>query len=191
MAAELEIADFPSADAFREWLRGHADASPGVRLRIAKKGASFTSITYAEAVDVALEFGWIDGQSNRLDEESYLQRFTPRRPQSIWSVRNRTIVEEKIAAGQMAPRGLAEVERARADGRWERAYEGSKDAQPHPDFLAALEKNPAAAASYEKLNAQNRFAIYFRIQNAKREETKARRIESIVEMLARGEKFYG
>jgi uncharacterized protein YdeI (YjbR/CyaY-like superfamily) len=188
--AELEQIRFPSREALREWMGPNQDTSPGIWLVIAKKGSPTPGLTYAEAVDVALEFGWIDGQAKSVDEECYLQRFTPRRPQSIWSVRNRTAVEAMIAEGRMAARGLAEVERAKADGRWDRAYEGSKDATPHPDFLAALEQSPKAAEFYATLSSQNRFAIYFRIHGAKREETRARRIATFVEMLERGEKIY-
>lgn len=189
MPSDPEGQHFDGYDAFREWMRENQESS-GVWLVIAKKGAPTTSVTREEALDVALEFGWIDGQARRLDDSTYLQRFTPRRPQSTWSMRNVRAVEAMIAEGRMAPRGLAEVERARNDGRWERAYEGPATAQPHPEFVAALAKNPAAAAFYATLNSQNRFAIYLRLQNAKRDETRARRIESFVQMLERGEKFH-
>jgi uncharacterized protein YdeI (YjbR/CyaY-like superfamily) len=148
-------------------------------------------VTYEQALVAALEHGWIDGQAHRLDDDCYIQRFTPRRPRSPWSLRNCRRAEGMIAAGTMAPRGLAEVERARADGRWDRAYAGQRNADPHPDFLAALERNPAAREVYGTLNSQNRYAIYYRVQDAKRAETRARRIEKIVGMLARGEKLYG
>lgn len=180
---------------WRDWLAEHQDDPDGVWLVFAKKDAvkrdpAALTVTYAEALEVALQHGWIDGQARSLDEGSYLQRFTPRRSRSVWSVRNRTAVEAMIAAGTMTPRGLAEVERARADGRWDAAYAGPKDAQPHPDFLAALAANPEAAAFYATLSSQNRYALYFRIQNVKREETRARRIEQFVAMLARGETIY-
>ncbi|MEH0109544.1 YdeI/OmpD-associated family protein [Tersicoccus sp. MR15.9] len=180
---------------WRAWLGEHQDDPDGVWLVFAKKGAvqqdpTTRTVTYAEALEVALQHGWIDGQARSLDETTYLQRFTPRRSRSVWSVRNRTAVEAMIAAGAMTPRGLAEVERARADGRWDAAYAGPKDAQPHPDFLAALAANPEAAAFYATLTSQNRYAIYFRLQNVKREQTRARRIEEFVAMLARGESIY-
>lgn len=186
---------FTTPAAWRAWVDEHQDDDDGVWLVFAKKGAvkkdpSVLTITYAEALDVALQYGWIDGQARGLDETYYLQRFTPRRSRSMWSVRNRTAVEAMIGAGTMTPRGLAEVERARADGRWDAAYAGPKDAQPHPDFLAALAANPEAAAFYATLSSQNRYALYFRIQNAKREATRARRIEQFVAMLARGEMLY-
>jgi uncharacterized protein YdeI (YjbR/CyaY-like superfamily) len=191
MAVEQETLRFDGPDAFRGWIEEHQDSSPGIWLVIAKKGSGQTTVTYAEALDVALAYGWIDGQTRSVDEATYLQRFTPRRQRSPWSLRNVGIVEAMIENGRMKPRGLAEVERARADGRWERAYHGPKTAEPHPDFLAALAANPQAAEAFETLNSQNRFAIYYRIQDAKRPETRARRIETFVDKLARGEKFYG
>ncbi|WP_411721242.1 YdeI/OmpD-associated family protein [Mycetocola sp.] len=190
-ALDQETIRFDDPDAFREWIEEHQDSSPGAWLVIAKKGSGQTTVTYAEALDVALAYGWIDGQSRSVDEATYVQRFTPRRPRSPWSVRNVGIAEAMIADGRMKPRGLAEVERARADGRWERAYHGPKNAEPHPDFLAALGKNPQAAEFFASLNSQNRYAIYYRIQDAKRPETRVRRIEDFVDRLARGEKFYG
>jgi len=171
-------------------LAEHQDSTPGLWVTITKKDSPVVNLTYDEALDVALEYGWIDGQARRLDDDSYLQRFTPRRAQSPWSLRNRRAAEAMIAEGRMTPRGLAEVERAKADGRWDRAYEGSSTAEPHPDFLAALDRNPAASEFYATLNSQNRFAIYYRIQAVKREETRTRKIEAFVEKLARGEKFY-
>lgn len=189
MADQLEILRFESPDAFRDWLREHQD-SPGAWITIAKKASKVANVSYAEALDVALEYGWIDGQARRLDDDAYLQRFTPRRAQSPWSLRNVRAAEAMIHEGRMSPRGLAEVERAKADGRWDRAYEGSSTAEPHPDFLAALEQNPAARDFYATLNGQNRFAIYYRIQALKTEDARARKIEKFVGMLERGEKFY-
>ena len=175
---------------FRDWLLENQEKSKGIWVLLAKKGSGRTTVTYAEALDAALEFGWIDGQAKSIDDATYMQRFTPRRPQSPWSSRNRAFAETMIAEGRMAPRGLAEVERARTDGRWDRAYDGPATAQPHPDFVAALEANPAAAAFYATLNSQNRFAIYYRVHNAKRDETRARRIAEFVAKLEKGEKFY-
>jgi uncharacterized protein YdeI (YjbR/CyaY-like superfamily) len=187
---ELEEMRFASREALREWLTENQDSSPGIWLVIAKKGSPTPGVSYAEAVDAGLEFGWIDGQARSRDEECYLQRFTPRRAQSAWSTKNCRAVEAMIAEGRISPRGLAEVERAKADGRWDRAYDGPRDAQPHPDFLAALAANAAAAEVYSALSSQNRFAIYYRIQQAKRPETRDRRIAAFVEMLERGEKLY-
>jgi uncharacterized protein YdeI (YjbR/CyaY-like superfamily) len=191
MDDDTAIARFESASHLEAWLEENQDSSDGVWLLIAKKGAPFATVTYAEAVELGLRYGWIDGQAKSVDEHSYTQRYTPRRARSMWSARNVRAAEELIATGRMTPRGLAEVERARADGRWAVAYDGPRDAQPHPDFLAALAANPTAAAFYETLGSQNRFAIYFQIQGAKRDETRARRIAKYVSMLERGEKVYG
>jgi uncharacterized protein YdeI (YjbR/CyaY-like superfamily) len=190
MTDQPEILRFDTPAAFRDWLREHQDSSAGLWLTVAKKASQVVNVTYDEALDVALEYGWIDGQTRRLDDEASLRRFTPRRAQSPWSLRNCRAAEAMIEQGRMAPRGRAEVERAKADGRWDRAYEGSSTAEPHPDFLAALEQNAAAREFYATLNSQNRFAIYYRIQSVKREETRTRKIETFVEMLARGEKFH-
>lgn len=172
------------------WLAEHQDDRAEVWLVLAKKGAPLTTVTYDEALEVALRYGWIDGQARGRDEHTMLRRFTPRRPRSAWSARNRRLAEELIAAGRMEPRGLAEVERARADGRWDRAYAGPATAEPHPDLLAALDANPQAKAFYATLTSQNRYAIYYRVQQAVRPETRARRIAAVVDMLARGETFH-
>lgn len=191
MAEELPVGDFADQDAFREWLRGNVSTSPGVWVKLAKKGSAHTSVTYAEAVEVALCFGWIDSQARRLDEDFRLQRFTPRRARSPWSKRNREAVEALIERGLMEPAGLAAVEAAKADGRWERAYEGPKDAQVPQDFADALAANPVAEAFFATLDSRNRFAALYRIQDAKRPETRARRIATFVEQFAEGRKFYG
>lgn len=190
MVADPETLRFDGPEEFRRWVEENQDSSPGVWLVMAKKGSGQTTVTYAEALDVALAYGWIDGQARRIDDATYVQKFTPRRARSPWSARNVRTAEAMIADGRMKPRGLAEVERARADGRWERAYDGPKTAEPHPDFVSALEANPDAAAFFETLNSQNRYAVYYRIQDARRPETRARRIEQFVDRLARGEKFY-
>lgn len=190
MGSERTTEQFAGPEEFRAWLREHHDASPGIWLKLAKKGSGLTSITYDEAVEVALTFGWIDGQARPGDETYYLQGFTRRRPQSPWSRRNRDRVEALIEAGAMEPSGLAEVERARADGRWDRAYEGPRTAQPPPDLLEALAARPAARDVFDTLNSANRFAILYRIQDAKRPETRARRIAKFVDMLERGETLY-
>lgn len=173
------------------WLEEHQDDSDGVWLLLSKKGAGFTTVTYAEAVELGLRYGWIDGQAKRVDDESYVQRFTPRRSQSVWSARNVRAAEQLITDGRMTRRGLAEVERARADGRWQRAYDGPRDAEQHPEFLAALEARPKAAAVFATLSSRNRYAIYFSIQSAKRDQTRARRIAAFVERLERGERVFG
>ena len=191
MAAERESLQFSSRDEFRDWMLENQDLEVGIWLIVAKKSAPFATVTYAEALDVALEFGWIDGQSRSRDDYTSFRGFTPRRAASPWSMRNRVAAEAMIAEGRMSSRGLSEIERARADGRWDRAYATSTDAQPHPDFLIALERNPAAQAFYATLNAQNRFAVYYRIHALKTEQGRARAIERMVEKLARGEKPAG
>jgi uncharacterized protein YdeI (YjbR/CyaY-like superfamily) len=190
MGGERTTEEFAGPEEFRAWLREHHDASPGIWLKVAKKGSGRTSVTYDQAVEVALTFGWIDGQARPGDETYYLQGFTRRRPRSPWSRRNRERVEALIEAGAMEPSGLAEVVRARADGRWDRAYPGPRAAEPPPDLLAALAARPAAKDVFDTLNSANRFAILYRIQDAKRPETRARRIAMFVDMLERGEKPY-
>ena len=190
MGGERTTERFAGPEEFRAWLLEHHDSSAGIWLKLAKKGSGLTSITYDEAVEVALTFGWIDGQARPGDDTYYLQGFTRRRPQSPWSRRNRDRVEALIAAGAMEPSGLAEVERARADGRWDRAYESPRTATPPDDLLEALAARPAARDFFETLNSTNRYAILYRIQDAKRPETRARRIARFVEMLERGEKPY-
>jgi uncharacterized protein YdeI (YjbR/CyaY-like superfamily) len=190
MGGERTTEQFAGPEDFRAWLREHHDTSAGIWMKLAKKGSGRTSITYDEAVEVALTFGWIDGQARPGDGTYYLQGFTRRRPQSPWSRRNRDRVEALIAAGAMEPGGLAEVERARADGRWDRAYDGPRTAAPPADLLEALAARPAAREVFETLNRTNRYAILYRIQDAKRPETRARRIAKFVDMLERGEKLY-
>jgi uncharacterized protein YdeI (YjbR/CyaY-like superfamily) len=191
MAAERESIQFATREQFRDWMLVNQDLEVGIWLIVAKKGAPFATVTYAEALDVALEFGWIDGQSRGRDEHTSLRGFTPRRSASPWSMRNRLAAEAMISEGRMSPRGLAEIERARSDGRWDRAYATSTDAQPHPDLLAALEQNPEAKAFYATLNAQNRFTVYYRIHALKTDEGRARAIARMVDRLARGEKPAG
>lgn len=183
----LHLAD---AAAWEAWLEAHAGESPGVWLAIPKQGSGRTSPTYAEALDVALCFGWIDGQKAALDAAFFLQRFTPRRPRSIWSQRNREHADRLAAAGRMRPAGLAEVERAKADGRWEAAYAGQATAPVPEDLRAALDAVPEAAALFARLDSANRYAILFRLGTAKRVETRVRRIEEYVAMLARGETLH-
>jgi len=187
---DVEAERFAGPDEFRAWLADNHASSPGIWLALAKKGAGADAVSYAEALQVALAFGWIDGKALSLDDKFYLQRFTPRRPRSPWSQRNCRFAEALIEAGEMMPSGLAEVERARADGRWEKAYDGPRTAEAHPDFLAALERSPAAAEFFATLTGRNRYAIYYRVQDAKRDDTRSRRIESFVDRLERHEKFY-
>jgi uncharacterized protein YdeI (YjbR/CyaY-like superfamily) len=190
MSQERTTEQFAGPEEFRAWLRGHHDTSGGIWLMIAKKGSGLTTTTYDQALEVALAFGWIDGQKRPGDETYWLQGFTRRGPRSPWSRRNRDKAEALIEAGAMEPSGLAEVERARADGRWERAYEGQRTAEPPPDLLEALERHPAAKAFFATLNGVNRYAILYRIQDARRPETRARRIAKFVDMLERSEKLH-
>lgn len=185
---ELTVAD---AAAWRAWLADHHDDPLGVWLVLAKKGtAEPTSLTYAEALDEALCHGWIDGTVRRRDEVTYRQRFTPRRRRSRWSARNVGLVERLTAEGRMRPPGTAEVERARADGRWDAAYAGPATAEVPADLATALAADPAARAMFDAQTSQNRYAILHRISEAKRAETRARRIGQFVAMLARGETVY-
>ena len=178
---------FKSAKAFETWLKKHHATSDGLWLKIAKRGADEASVTYPEAVEIALCWGWIDGQKKGLDDQHFLQRFTPRRARSIWSKTNVDKAEALIEAGRMQPPGHAQIEAAKADGRWARAYDGARTSTAPEDLLAALEAEPKAKAFFATLNAANRYAVLWRIQTAVKAETRARRIAQLVEMLARGE----
>jgi len=183
--SDKPVLEVNTVEEWEAWLADDPDPG-GVRLRLRKKASQRPGITYAEALDSALCFGWIDGQVGALDEEYHLQVFTPRRPRSVWSQRNRDHVARLIAAGRMRSGGLVEVDRAKADGRWEAAYR-QKDALVPDDLRAALDASPDAAALFAKLTSQNRFAILFRINSVKRAETRAAKIAGFVAMLDRGE----
>ncbi len=173
---------------WHDWLVKNAGTSDGVRAKLVKKSSKLPGITYAEALDEALCFGWIDGQSNAVDDDFFYQSFGPRRPRSVWSKRNRDHIGRLTAEGRMQPAGLAQVEAAKADGRWEAAYSQS-DAAPE-DLQAAIDASPAAAEAFAALSSQNRFAIIFRTTSVKRAETRARKITEFVAMLERGETVY-
>jgi uncharacterized protein YdeI (YjbR/CyaY-like superfamily) len=191
VAAELTELVVRDQDAWRAWLDEHHDEPTGVRLVLAKKGTTEpTTLSYDEALEEALCQGWIDGQSKRRDDATYWQRFTPRTARSSWSQRNVGIVERLLAEGRMRPSGLAAVDRAKANGRWEAAYAGQAAIEPPPDLLAALAADHRARAMFEILTSQNRYAILFRVHGAKRADTRARRIEKFVAMLSRGETIY-
>ena len=191
MAADPPHLIVRDAAAWRTWLAENVDERAGVWLVLAKKGTTDpTSLSYAAALEEALCHGWIDGQARRRDEGTYVQRFTPRRRRSMWSQRNVGIVERLTAEGRMHPHGLSEVARAKADGRWEAAYAGPATAEIPADLTEALAARPEAQAMFENLTSQNRFAMLHRLGAAKRPETRARRIEQYVDMLARGETFY-
>jgi uncharacterized protein YdeI (YjbR/CyaY-like superfamily) len=185
---ELTVAD---AAEWRAWLAEHHSSPRGVWLVLAKKGTTEpTSLSYDQALDEALCHGWIDGQVQRRDETTYRQRFTRRRIRSPWSARNISLVARLVTEGRMHPAGLAEVERAKADGRWDAAYAGPASIQVPPDLAAALAAQPRAQAMFDILTSQNRYAILYRIDSAKRLDTRARRVEQFVTMLARGETVY-
>lgn len=177
----------PDAAAWRAWLEGHHASSDGVWLVIGKKGGATTALTYEAAVLEALCFGWIDGQTRRRDEETFSQRITPRRRRSPWSASNVARVARLETEGRMTEAGRATVRAAKADGRWERAYAAQADAPPPPDLLSALDAEPRARAMFDILTASNRLAVIHRVTEAKRPETRARRIAGFVESLARGE----
>jgi uncharacterized protein YdeI (YjbR/CyaY-like superfamily) len=191
MADELPVLTFPGPAELEAWLEGHHASAEGVWLQIAKKGKAEPTVTYPEAVELALCFGWIDSQKRGLDDRYFLQRFTPRRPRGRWSRINRDKAEQLIAAGRMRPAGLAEVEAAKADGRWEAAYEGQRTAEVPPDLQRELDANPAAREFFEGLDSANRYAIVYRLGEAKRAETRERRLRKFVGMLERGEKIHG
>jgi uncharacterized protein YdeI (YjbR/CyaY-like superfamily) len=187
---EYEILEFENEKQFRDWLQVNFDTSLGIFVRLYKKNSGVKSVTYAECVDEALCFGWIDSQSNSLDEISYIQKFTPRRAKSIWSKINIAKVEKLISEGRMRAAGMAEIERAKADGRWAQAYDSPSTMEVPQDFLELLEKHKKAKEFFETLNKTNKFAIGFKLQTAKKPETRERRKQAILEMLNKGEKLY-
>jgi uncharacterized protein YdeI (YjbR/CyaY-like superfamily) len=189
LPTDLPVMAFADQAAFEAWLEEN-DGAPGVYVKLAKKGAGVPSVTYAELVESALCFGWIDGRSNRLDDRFYLQRMTPRRARSVWSQKNVDAVEALTLAGRMRPPGLAAVEAARADGRWERAYAGSATITVPDDLAAALAAEPAAQAAFDGLDGANRYAVLWRVHTAASETTRAKRIASLVQMLAEGRRIH-
>jgi uncharacterized protein YdeI (YjbR/CyaY-like superfamily) len=188
--SEIEAQLFANQRAWDAWLRSNHRSSVGLWLLLAKKGASRNSVSYIEALESALCFGWIDGQKKALDDDFWLQRFTPRRSRSIWSKINRTRVLALIAQGRMKAAGLKEVERAKADGRWDEAYESASAAKVPPDLQAALDGNLKAKTFFSTLDGANRYAVLWRVHTAKRAETRAKRIAKYIEMLARQEKLH-
>jgi uncharacterized protein YdeI (YjbR/CyaY-like superfamily) len=181
---------FASAAEWEAWLEEHHAASDGVAVKIAKKGSGIASVVYPEVLDIALCFGWIDGRRNALDDRFFLQRFGPRRARSRWSQINREKAEALIAQGRMRPAGLAEVERAKADGRWDAAYAGQRAMGVPDDLQRELDARPQAAAFFAGLSSQNRYAILYRLHDAKRPETRARRLAKFVAMLEAGQTIY-
>ncbi len=185
-----KVHEFEDADAFHAWLARHHDVADEVWIKIHKVASGLPSITPLEAIDVALCWGWIDAVRKGFDEKSYLQRYTPRRKTSLWSKINVDNVERLTREGRMTEHGLRQVEAAKADGRWDRAYAGSKDLAIPEDLLAAIEAEPKAKAMLANLSAQNRFALAFRVHNLKTEAGRKRKIEAFVEMLKRGDTIY-
>ena len=181
---------FKQSKAWEAWLVKHCDSWAGLWLRLARKSASLQSVTYQEALDVALCHGWIDGQKKSYDEESWLQKFTPRRPKSIWSKMNRAKALDLIAHGRMRGAGLAAIEKAKENGRWEAAYDSHRTAAVPEDFQTALDRSPKAKAFFATLNSQNRYAILFRIQTAGKDETRQARMKQFIRMLERHEKLH-
>jgi uncharacterized protein YdeI (YjbR/CyaY-like superfamily) len=181
---DLPVRAFGSAQSWADWLACHHETSPGLWLKIAKRGSGTSTVSYAEALECALCFGWIDGRKGALDDQHWLQRFTPRKPRSKWSKINREKAERLMAEGRMRPAGVRQVETARADGRWQAAYEGQATATVPPDLARALDENPAASEFFGTLTGANRYAVLYRIQDAKRPQTRARRIAQFVAMLA-------
>jgi uncharacterized protein YdeI (YjbR/CyaY-like superfamily) len=187
---ELEKLPFASASALRAWLEANHNRSPGIWLMIAKKGSGVDSVTYDEAVDEGLCFGWIDGQKAKHDDTFFLQRFTPRTKRSPWSRINTERVARLVKASRITPSGMREVEAAKADGRWDAAYAGQATAAVPDDLQAALDASPAAAALFAELDSRNRYAILYRIGSVKKPETRARKIAGFVADLELGKTPY-
>jgi uncharacterized protein YdeI (YjbR/CyaY-like superfamily) len=187
---EEPVLEFASRAAWTKWLAGNHSTSTGVMVKIAKTVPGATGIGYDDALEVALSYGWIDARKSRLDDRFWLQRFTPRGPRSKWSQRNRAKALELIERGTMRPAGQREVDRARADGRWESAYAGQSTATVPDDLRAALDAHPRAARFFAELDSRNRYAILYRVGDAKRPETRTRRIEKFVAMLEAGDKIH-
>lgn len=181
---------FVTCQGWRKWLRAHHATSDGIWLRIFKKNSGVESVSYAEALDEALCFGWIDGQKNKYDDTSWLQRFTPRRPKSVWSKRNREHVERLIQEKRMTPAGLAKVDAAKKDGRWDEAYDAQSTMAVPRDFLSELEKDEDAFAFFKTLNRSNTYAIAWRLQNAKKPETRERRKAQLLALMKNGKKLH-
>ncbi len=189
-AIELPIIPFPTVDAFEAWLAKNHETSKGIWLQIFKKNSGIPTVSYAEAVQVSLCYGWIDSQLKSIDEKSYKQKFTPRGSKSIWSKINTEHVKRLTKLGKMKPSGIAAVEAAKADGRWDNAYSSPTSMTLPEAFLQALEKNKKAKVMFESLNKTNKYAIGFRLQTAKKPETVERRIQQFIVMLEKGEKLY-
>jgi uncharacterized protein YdeI (YjbR/CyaY-like superfamily) len=188
--SDLPVISFETPVEWAKWLNENHASSRGIWLRFYKKASGIKTILYAEALDEALCYGWIDGQVKTFDEQSYLQRFTSRRPKSNWSKRNTENIARLEKSGRMRPSGLKEVEAAKTDGRWNKAYDSPTEMEVPDDFLKELAKNKEALAFFESLNKINKYAVAWRLQTAKKPETRARRMKVILEMMGRREKLY-
>ncbi|TAN19759.1 MAG: bacteriocin-protection protein, YdeI/OmpD-associated family [Chitinophagaceae bacterium] len=187
---EASIQSFKNKENWQEWLEENQHRQEGVWLQIFRKESEIMTVTYQQALEEAICYGWIDGQKKKYDEQSYLQKFTPRRTNSLWSKRNIGIVEKLTDARRMKQRGIKEVEKAKADGRWEKAYDSPSGMTAPEDFLKELAKNKKAEAFYETLNQANRYSINWRLQTAGKPETRERRMKNILKMLKKGKKFH-
>jgi uncharacterized protein YdeI (YjbR/CyaY-like superfamily) len=187
---EPPLLTFPDASAFEDWLAAQPENAPGAWLKFAKKGASETTIGKSDAIDCALAHGWVDGQLGRVDDDFFKTRFTPRRPRSAWSQVNRERVERLLIAGRIKPRGQAQIDRAKADGRWASAYAPQSRAEPDQDLKAALDAQPAARAFFDALDSANRYAVLYRAHQARTPESRAAKVAELVAKLARGETFH-
>lgn len=187
---DREIVSFETAQAFDTWLEQHGSTSSGIYIRIAKKDSGIPSVSYAEAVEIALCHGWIDGIRKRYDDRAFLQRFTPRKPGSVWSAINKKKVQELMKARLMRPAGLATVKAAKAKGQWDKAYAPASTIKVPPDLAAALKKNKKAKAFFDTLTGSKHFAFLHRLHNARKEETRAKRLAQFIAMMERGEAFH-
>lgn len=187
---ELPIMFFGEQQSLENWLENNHDTSPGIRLQISKKNSGVVTVSYDEALESALCYGWVDSQKEKFDEKMWVQRFTPRRAKSIWSKVNKEKAELLITNGRMKPAGFKAIEAAKKNGQWDRAYESQRIASVPEDFAIELERNVKAKAFYDTLNSQNKYAILFRIHNARKQETRAKRIQQFIAMLEQGEKIY-
>jgi uncharacterized protein YdeI (YjbR/CyaY-like superfamily) len=187
---EREILSFKTQKEFEKWLGKNHDKSNGIWLRLFKKDSGEKSISHAEALDEALCYGWIDGQANKYDDSSWIQKFTPRRPKSIWSKRNTHHIERLTALAKMKPPGLAEVDKAKEDGRWEKAYDSPTEMNVPGDFLKELSKNKKSKDFFETLNKTNKYSIVWRLQTAKKPETREKRMKEIIKMLSQKKRFH-
>ena len=187
---EMQVVSFASAEEWRKWIAEHHAKSNGVWLRLYKKDSGEKTVSYAEALEEALCYGWIDGQVNKYDATSYIQKFTPRRPKSIWSKRNTEKAERLIQEGKMEKAGMHQVALAKADGRWQQAYDSYKNMKVPEDFLQLLSKNEKAKTFFDGLNKANQYAIAWRLQTVKKPETREKRLKEILQMMSEGKKFH-